>query len=144
MNVSNRLANNPAPMRVLAQGKQESPVLTQRTCLRCGKAWWPRSQRKPKRCPRCKNPYWDRPRRGKEPPVPQSFEALTKALQEKVYRKLGITVQAEPVHDRSLVKALAMLKEMKSDGLSWHEMTERVEREFGVRLEKEQLKALVR
>ena len=144
MNVSNGLANNPAHKRVLAQVKQDSPVLAQRTCLRCGKAWWPRSQRKPKRCPQCKNPYWDRPRQQKEPPTPKTYDALTKALQEKVYRKLGIHVQPEPAQDRSLSKALAVLKEMKTARVTWQEMTERVEREFGVRLEKEQLKALVR
>ena len=143
MSVSNGLANNPAHMRVLAQVKQDSPVLAQRTCLRCGKAWWPRSQRKPQRCPRCKNPYWDRPRQEKEPPTPKSYEALTKALQEKVYRELGIKVQEER-QDQSLAKALAVLKEMKTAGLTWQDMSERVEREFGVRLEKEQLKALVR
>ena len=143
MSVSNGLANNPAHMRVLAQVKQDSPVLAQRTCLRCGKAWWPRSQRKPKRCPRCKNPYWDRPRQEKEPPTPKSYEALTKALQEKVYRELGIKVQEER-QDQSFAKALAVLKEMKTAGLTWQDMSERVEREFGVRLEKEQLKALVR
>ena len=33
---------------------------------------------------------------------------------------------------------------MKADGRTWQDMTERVEREFGVRLDKEQLKALVR
>jgi len=143
MSLSNGLANNPARMRVLAQVKQDSPVLAQRTCLRCGKAWWPRSQRKPQRCPRCKNPYWDRPRQEKEPPTPKSYEALTKALQEKVYRELGIKVQEER-QDQSLAKALAVLKEMKTAGLTWQDMSERVEREFGVRLEKEQLKALVR
>ena len=143
MSLSNGLANNPSRMRVLAQVKQDSPVLAQRTCLRCGKAWWPRSQRKPKRCPRCKNPYWDRPRQEKEPPTPKSYEALTKALQEKVYRELGIKVQEER-QDQSFAKALAVLKEMKIAGLTWQDMSERVEREFGVRLEKEQLKALVR
>lgn len=142
MNVSNGLRNDPAHMRVLAQVKQDSPVLAQRTCLRCGKTWWPRSQSKPKRCPRCKNPYWDLPRREKQPPTPQTFEALTKALQEKVYRKLGIKV-IEERQDRSLAKALAVLKEMKASGRTWQEMTERVEREFGAKLEKEQLKALV-
>jgi hypothetical protein len=33
---------------------------------------------------------------------------------------------------------------MKTAGLSWQDMAERVEREFGAKLEKEQLKALVR
>jgi hypothetical protein len=50
----------------------------------------------------------------------------------------------EERQDQSLAKALAVLKEMKTAGLTWQDMTERVEREFGVRLEKEQLKALVR
>ena len=149
MNVSNGLGNNPARMRVLAQGKQEPPVLAQRTCLRCGKAWWPRSQSKPKRCPRCKSPYWDRPRQETRAATPQTFEALTKALQEKVYRKLGIKALEEKAleesaQDRSLVKALSVLKEMKTAGLTWQDMAERVEREFGAKLEKEQLKALAR
>ena len=143
MSFSNRLAKKPAHMRVLSEGKQESQMLAQRTCLRCGKSWWPRSQSKPKRCPGCKNPYWDRPRREKEPPTPRTYEALTKALQEKVARKLGIRVM-EQRQDHSLAKALAVLKEMKAEGRSWQDMTERVEREFEVRLEKEQLKALVR
>jgi hypothetical protein len=46
--------------------------------------------------------------------------------------------------DRSLAKALEVLKEMKAIGRTWQEMTERVEREFGTRLDKDQLKALVR
>jgi len=50
----------------------------------------------------------------------------------------------EQRQDHSLAKALAVLKEMKGERRSWQDMTERVEREFGVRLEKEQLKALVR
>ena len=143
MSLSNGLAKNPAHMRVLSEVKPESQMLAQRTCLRCGKSWWPRSQSKPKRCPECKNPYWDQPRRQKEPPTPRTYEALTKALQEKVARKLGISVM-EQRQDHSLAKTLAVLKAMKADGRSWQDMTERVEREFGVRLEKEQLKALVR
>ncbi|MDE3050954.1 MAG: hypothetical protein KGJ48_13770 [Nitrospirota bacterium] len=46
--------------------------------------------------------------------------------------------------DRSLGKALTVLKDMKAAGRTWQEMAERVEREFGTRLEKDQLKALVR
>ena len=46
--------------------------------------------------------------------------------------------------DRSLTKALEVLKEMKAAGQTWHEMAERMEREFGASLEKDQLKALVR
>jgi hypothetical protein len=42
------------------------------------------------------------------------------------------------------VKALSTLKEMKAAGRTWLEMTERMEHEFGARLENEQLKALVR
>lgn len=69
---------------------------------------------------------------------------MKSAIQDKVYRKLGIKVLEEQRQDRSLGKALAVLKEMKIDGRTWQEMTDRVEQEFGVRLEKEQLKALVR
>lgn len=46
--------------------------------------------------------------------------------------------------DRSLAKALAVLKDMKAAGRTWQEMAGRVEREFGTKLDKEQLKALVR
>ena len=46
--------------------------------------------------------------------------------------------------DRSLANALAVLKDMKAAGHTWLEMAERVKREFGPKLDKEQLKALVR
>jgi hypothetical protein len=144
MNVSNGLADDTAPMRVLTQHKPESPMLSQHSCFRCGRAWWPRCLRKPKRCPRCKSPYWDRPRQVKEPRTPATFEALRTALQEKVHRKLGIELPDQPRQDRSLVKALTVLKGMKAAGQTWQEMAQRVEQEFGARLDKEQLKALVR
>lgn len=144
MNVSNGLANHPARMRVLTQGKQESPLLAQRSRLRCGKAWWPRSQTKPKRCPRCKNPYWDRPRRIKEARPPGTKEELRKYLQGRLRKEAGIDLADKPRQDRSLVKALLVLKEMKNSGLTWQQMGDRLEREFGAKLDKEQLKALVR
>jgi hypothetical protein len=40
--------------------------------------------------------------------------------------------------------ALTRLKEMKGAGRSWTEMGEELERRFGVRLDKDQLKALTR
>ena len=46
--------------------------------------------------------------------------------------------------DRSLAKALNVFKEMKAAGRTRQEMGERMEREFGASLEKDQLKALVR
>ena len=52
--------------------------------------------------------------------------------------------EAEGMADRSLAKALAVLKDMKAAGRTWQEMAARVEREFGTKLDKEQLKALVR
>lgn len=143
MKVSKPLDTENFPERVLGSVGARGIGLQQHLCCRCGKAWWPRSQSKPKRCPRCKSAYWDRPRQEKQPPTAQTFEALTKALQEKVYRKLGVKASEER-QDRSLVKALSILKEMKTAGRTWQEMTELVEREFGARLEKEQLKALVR
>ena len=144
MNVIKGLAHYAAPTRVLPQDTPQTPVLTERTCLRCGKVWWPRGLSKPKRCPRCKTPYWDRPRRGKLRRAPADWKALTNALQEKVRRELGINLTEQSSQAPPLVTALRILKEMKTAGLSWQEMSERVEREFGVRLEKEQLKALVR
>ena len=69
---------------------------------------------------------------------------MHREIQEKVYRKLGMKGPGEQQQDRSLGTALAVLKQMKTDGRTWQEMTDRVEQEFGVRLEKEQLKALVR
>lgn len=46
--------------------------------------------------------------------------------------------------DRSLAHALTVLKEMKATGRTWQEMADRLEREFGTKLEKDQLKALIR
>jgi hypothetical protein len=58
---------------------------------------------------------------------------------------LGL-VEGKPAgdEDRSLSKALEVLRAMKAAGQTWNEMIERVEREFGTRLDKDQLKALVR
>lgn len=47
-------------------------------------------------------------------------------------------------NDRSLAHALTVLKEMKAAGRTWQEMADRLEREFGTTLEKDQLKALIR
>ncbi len=46
--------------------------------------------------------------------------------------------------DRSLSKALEVLKDMKAAGRTWAEMAETVKTEFGTQLDKDQLKALVR
>jgi hypothetical protein len=46
--------------------------------------------------------------------------------------------------DRSLSKALEVLKDMKAAGRTWAEMAETVKTEFGAQLDKDQLKALVR
>jgi hypothetical protein len=71
--------------------------------------------------------------------------ALTKALGRKMARTLGRgPEQGKDIEDHSLATALHVLKEMKAAGRTWQEMGERVEREFGASLEKDQLKALVR
>jgi hypothetical protein len=46
--------------------------------------------------------------------------------------------------NRSLSKALELLKDMKAAGRTWAEMAERVQTDFGAQLDKDQLKALVR
>lgn len=58
---------------------------------------------------------------------------------------LGL-VEREPVggEDRSLSKALEVLRDMKAAGRTWHEMAERMARGFYTTLDKDQLKTLVR
>lgn len=149
MKVSNMLRPEPARMRVLGQGSGEPRVLQQHACLRCAKIWWPRRPSTPMRCPRCKSPYWDRPRRLKESKpaglTPMGRERVQDSMRGKLEHTLGLTPR-EPLgsEDCSLAKALQMLKDMKAAGRTWPEMAERVEREFGTRLDKDQLKALVR
>jgi hypothetical protein len=145
----NRVRADAAIKGALASGKPDSPVLQQQTCLRCANKWWPRRPKKPLRCPGCKSPYWDRPRKLKLAPTPVveplNRAALQDSLRKDLAKALG-TSQPESgsLADRSLVKALDVLKEMKAAGRTWQEMAERVEREFGTRLDKDQLKALVR
>jgi len=149
MRYFNKLQADAAIKGVLASGKPDSPVLQQQTCLRCANRWWPRRPQKPLRCPGCKSPYWDRPRKLKTPSSPVvaaiSRAALQGSLRTELAKALG-TSQPESggLADRSLVKALDVLKEMKAAERTWQEMAERVEREFGTRLDKDQLKALVR
>ena len=82
-------------------------------------------------------------------PVPVVASVSPKALQHSLGREMakafgtGQSV-ALGMADRSLAKALAVLKDMKAAGRTWQEMAARVEREFGTKLDKEQLKALVR
>ena len=149
MNISNRLDGNPVPQRVLASGNETSVELRQQVCHRCGKAWWPRRPQKPARCPGCKSPYWDRPRRLKHPIMPLKEPVNQGTLAKSVCRKMARTrgggnEHGKDTEDRSLAKALHVLKEMKVAGRTWQEMGERIEREFGASLEKDQLKALVR
>ena len=76
---------------------------------------------------------------------PMNQGPLTKALRRKMARTLGGgSEQGIDTQNRSLAKALTVLKEMKAAGKTWQEMGERMEREFGASLEKDQLKSLVR
>ncbi|MGE3979535.1 MAG: hypothetical protein AB7F94_18415 [Nitrospira sp.] len=73
-------------------------------------------------------------------------EKLAHSLGQKLTKALG---RGDADHqgdhnDRSLAHALTVLKEMKAAGRTWQEMADRLEREFGTTLEKDQLKALVR
>ena len=148
MNVSRLLAGEAAPQRVLVSEK-EMPTLQQHLCHRCGKVWWPRRPSKPARCPGCKSPYWDRPRRPRVTSATLKEGAndhtLTNTLRRAVTQALrdrnGLRNDDK---DRSLSKALSVLKEMKAAGRTWQEMGERMEQEFGTRLDKDQLKALIR
>ena len=76
---------------------------------------------------------------------PMNQGTLAKALCRKMARTLGGGSEHRiDTEDRSLAQALNVLKEMKAAGRTWQEMGERMEREFGASLEKDQLKALVR
>ena len=148
MSVSERLAHEPALLRVLGSGSETPKTLQRQTCQRCGKTWWPRQSTKPARCPRCKSPYWDKQRRIKVAigllKEGVSKKAISRAVAEELQKAFGTGTSGAKEADRSLVKALAVLKEMKAAGKTWQEMSERMERDFGTRLDKDQLKALVR
>jgi len=150
MSLSKRFGTNPAPLRVLSSGNKLSAGLQRQHCQRCGKAWWPRQPQKPIRCPGCKSPYWDKPRRLRSAVTPSNEsvnkEALGNSLGQTLTKAFGSKDADHPGDhkDRSLAHALTVLKEMKAAGRTWQEMADRLERAFGTKLEKDQLKALVR
>ena len=147
MSISKRLCSEPTLVRVLGSGS-ETKMLQRQTCQRCGKTWWPRQSDKPVRCPRCKSPYWDKPRRikGAVGPLREgvSKEAIRRAIAQGLHKAFGTDADVAKDADRSLAKALTVLKDMKAAGKTWQEMSERIEHDFGTRLDKDQLKALVR
>jgi DNA-directed RNA polymerase subunit RPC12/RpoP len=147
MSIFKRLANEPALLRVLGSGC-ETKTLQRQACQRCGKNWWPRQSTKPARCPRCKSPYWDKQRQIKGAVAPlkegMSKEALRRAIAQGLHKAFGTDAGGQKEADRSLTNALTVLKEMKAAGKTWQEMSERMERDFGTKLDKDQLKALVR
>jgi hypothetical protein len=66
-------------------------------------------------------------------------------VKNQLTASLGVLANDTPnQQDRSLSKALEVLKEMKAAGRTWAEMAESVKTEFGTQLDKDQLKALVR
>jgi len=150
MSLSKRFDQNPARLRVLLSGRERPGSLNQQRCYRCGKSWWPRQPRKPVRCPGCKSPYWDKPRRLRSTLGPPNESVnkgtLSKSLGQTLTKAFGSKDADHPGdhNDRSLAHALTVLKEMKAAGGTWQEMADRLEREFGTTLEKDQLKALVR
>jgi len=149
MSLSKQLNRNTAHSRVLPSGSDTSAGLQQQHCQRCGKAWWPRRPHKPVRCPGCKSPYWDQPRRLRRAVTPSNESVNKEALGNSLGQTLTKAFEREDDHlrdheDRSLANALTMLKEMKAAGRTWQEMADRLEREFGTTLEKDQLKAFVR
>ncbi len=153
MRLSKRIDQNPARLRVLLSGSERPGSLNQHRCDRCGKVWWPRQPRKPVRCPGCKSPYWDKPRRLRHTVTPPSTSVKKEKLAHSLSQTLNKAFKAFGSEDaghqgdqrnRSLAHVLTVLKEMKAAGRTWQEMADRLEREFGTKLEKDQLKALVR
>ncbi len=119
-------------------GSPHKSTLRERQCLRCTHRWWPRSPTRTLRCPRCKSPYWDRPRRtdllARNTPQVERGPVIAAATEQ-------VTGIAEPV---SFANALEMLRGLKAKGRSWAEMGHELQRQCGVQLDKDQLKALVR
>jgi hypothetical protein len=73
-----------------------------------------------------------------------SKEAIRRAIAQGLQKAFGTDAGGAKEADGSLAKALTVLKEMKAAGKTWQEMSERMERDFGTKLDKDQLKALVR
>jgi hypothetical protein len=119
-------------------GSLHKGTLREQHCLRCEHRWWPRSPTRTLRCPRCKNPYWDRPRRTN--PQARNNPRLERGAVIAASTKTA-TETAEPV---SFAKALEILRGLKAMGRSWTEMGHELQRQCGVHLDKDQLKALVR
>lgn len=151
MRAANKLATEAARSRVLAEVSGEHAVLKPCICLRCGNFWWPRGLNKPQRCAKCKSPYWSRPRKEKKRTGMRAYvlkrphSEWRDAVRDQLEASLGVegrTLEQEP--DRTLGRALQVLKEMKAVGRTWAEMAERIQGEFGAQLDKDQLKALVR
>ena len=150
MSLSKRIGQNPARLRVLLSGNERPGSLNQQRCDRCGRVWWPRQLQKPVRCPGCKSPYWDQPRRVRSAVTPSNGSVNKETLSHSLGQTLNKAFGSKDADhsgdhkDRSLAHALTVLKEMKAAGRTWQEMADRLEREFGTKLEKDQLKALVR
>ena len=109
-------------------------TLRQQVCLRCDYRWWPRKVTRPIRCPACKSPYWHRLRQKTKPVHGATDSAVSGATGTRADRG------GRP----SFLAALDVMKAMKAEGKSWSEMADAIACRFGVRLEKDQLKALVR
>ena len=145
------LRREAARRRVLANVSGEEAVLRPCICLRCGNQWWPRQLQPPRRCAKCKSPYWSRPKEVKQKILRRPYflrrphEEEREAVRKQLEASLGIAgLKVDVQEDRSLAKALEVLKDMKAAGRTWAEMAERVQTEFGAQLDKDQLKALVR
>lgn len=113
-------------------------TLRRQTCLRCRHCWWPRTPTRTLRCPRCKSPYWDRPRRGA---VESTQDTRIQGGALVASRKEDPAETAVAV---SFAAGLDLLKRLKAEGRSWAELAHELQRQCGVQLEKEQLKALIR
>lgn len=118
-------------------------MLRQQSCLRCGYTWWPRTPNRSVRCPECRSPYWHRPRR-QETGSPTTINGGDGARLAPSPPSSATPEQGARKEDQSLVAALTFLRELKGSGRSWGEMGDELLRRFGMKLDKDQLKALIR
>ena len=131
---------------------KEQNTLHAHHCFRCSYTWWPRQRKSPRRCARCKSPYWNRPRRkGVQPADGVAKPPFAIASPDTGSAIAATSIQPpRPVQtpkqepDLSFHRGLAVLHQMKAEKASWAQMAERMQQEFKVQLDKDQLKGLVR
>jgi hypothetical protein len=106
-----------------------SETISKLACLRCEYRWFPRTERRPVRCPSCKSPYWDRARAaGARDHEPQGYEAR---MAEKLKAVRAGQRYYDAHRDEILAKYLGKYVAVTADGIidvddSYSELADRL------------------